>query len=248
MKIYRFPKGRLVHGSCIDVLQRVKPSSIDLVFADPPFNIGYDYDEYEDKMPPGKYLAWCKTWINLCRLALKPTGSMFVAIGDEYAAQMKLLLDKSGMHWRNWIIWHYTFGVYCKSKFGRDHAHILYYTNHPKKFTFNGQDILVPSARQSVYNDRRAVAGGRVPGDVWLYPRVCGTFKERTGHPCQMPEALLERIVQVASSPGDVVLDPFAGSGTSAAVAQRLGRRFVTSEISKRYCRMIANRLRITTR
>ena len=126
---------------------------------------------------------------------------------------------------RNWIVWHYTFGVNCTRKFNRSHAHIFYYVADPKRFTFNADAVRVPSARQTTYADRRANPVGKLPDDTWVLrpqeddrffdpaadtwyvPRVCGTFKERGDHPCQMPLALLERIVRVASHPGDLVLD-----------------------------------------
>ena len=184
-----------------------------------------------------------------------------MAIGDEYAAEIKVRLDALGLRLRNWIVWHYTFGVHCERKFTRSHAHIFYYVVDPKHFTFHADAIRVPSARQTTYADRRANPKGRVPDDTWvlrpqedgrLYrpeedtwylSRVCGTFKERTGHPCQMPEALLERIVRVASNPGDRVLDPFAGSGTTLAVAKRLGRHYLGMELSPEYAERIRQRL-----
>lgn len=243
MKKFRYKKGLLVNGNCLKLLPKVKAESVDLVFADPPFNIGYQYDSYHDKQPKAKYLAWTKTWVNLCRLVLKPTGSMFVAIGDDYAANLKLILDDSGLHFRNWIIWRYRFGVHCNTKFGRDHTHILYYTKAKRGYTFNAGDIRVRSLRQTKYRDKRANPAGRVPGDVWTFPRVCGTHRERVNHPCQMPEAVLSRIIRAASNVGDVVLDPFAGSGTTLAVSRSLARVGIGFELSKQYFRVIKNRL-----
>src|SRR5436305_9606675 len=162
---------------------------------------------------------------------------------------------------RNWIVWHYTFGVNCSKKFNRSHAHILYYVKDARRFTFNPDGVRVPSARQTTYADRRANPVGKLPDDTWVLrpqeegdhfrpdsdtwyeSRVCGTFKERTGHPCQMPEAVLDRIIRVASNPGDVVLDPFAGSGTTLAVAKRLGRRFLGIELSEQYAEGVRRRL-----
>lgn len=244
MKVHKFKKGILVNEDCLKALKKVKTESVDLVFADPPFNIGYKYDQYQDNKPKHTYLAWTRKWIQAVVRTLKPNGSIFVAIGDEYAAEIKIILDQAfgKDRMRNWIIWHYTFGVYCQKKFGRDHAHVLYYTRG-RDFVFNGDSIRVPSARQTLYGDKRSDERGRVPSDVWLYPRVCGTFKERRGHPCQMPEALLDRVIKVASNTGDVVLDPFAGSGTTLEVAQKLNRRFIGMEISREYCRIIKARL-----
>ena len=144
---------------------------------------------------------------------------------------------------RNWIIWHYTFGVNCTKKFNRSHAHILYYVADPKRFTFNADSVRVPSARQTKYADRRANPSGKIPDDTWTISRVCGTFKERTDHPCQMPEAVLERIIRASTNPSDCVLDPFAGSGTTLAVAKRLGRRSIGIELSMRYAHDIAKRV-----
>ncbi len=141
--------------------------------------------------------------------------------------------------------WHYTFGQQTKQKFARSHTHIFYFVNDQKNFTFNDFAIRTPSDRQLIYNDSRANPSGKMPDDVWLeYPRVCGTFKEREGwHPCQMPEKLLIRIISVSSNPGDCVLDPFCGSGTTAAAACLLDRNYVGIEISKKYVKMANERL-----
>jgi hypothetical protein len=138
---------------------------------------------------------------------------------------------------RNWIIWHYTFGQQTKTKFARAHTHIFYFVNDQTNFIFNDYAVRVPSDRQLIYNDKRANPAGKMPDDVWSgFPRVCGTFKERAGwHPCQMPESLLKRIIAASSNPGDCVLDPFSGSGTTAAAAYQLGRSHVGIEISEEY-------------
>lgn len=217
----------------------------DLIFADPPFNIGYKYDKYDDRQKHESYVAWTKEWISACYRILKPDGSFYIAIGDEYAANVKLIADELGLYLRNWIIWHYTFGQQMKNKFARSHTHILYFVKDKNNFTFNDYAVRVPSDRQLVYNDKRANPAGKMPDDVWNgYPRVCGTFKERTGwHPCQMPESLLKRIVAVSSSVGDCVLDPFSGSGTTAAACFQLGRNYVGLEISEKYVENANKRL-----
>jgi site-specific DNA-methyltransferase (adenine-specific) len=252
---------KILTGDCLHHLAKLPEESVDLAFADPPFNIGYEYDVYNDHRGRADYLLWTEKWLQAVRRVLKPHGSLYVAIGDEYAAEMKVRLDQAGLVMRNWIIWHYTFGVCCQQKFNRAHAHIFYYVVNPRRFTFHADAIRVPSARQTTYADRRANPRGKVPDDTWVLrpqeearcfapnsdtwyvARVCGTFKERTGHPCQMPEAVLERIVRVSSSPGDLVLDPFAGSGTTLAVAHRLGRRYLGIELSAEYASRIRQRL-----
>lgn len=252
---------QLLMGDCLSLLAKLPEACVDLAFADPPFNIGYEYDQYDDRKAKEDYLAWTEKWLAAVRRVLKPNGSFYVAIGDEYAAEIKVRLDALGLTLRNWIIWHYTFGVSCTKKFNRSHAHIFYYVVDPDDFTFNADEIRVPSARQTTYADRRANPKGKVPDDTWVLrpqeeercflpdsdtwyvARVCGTFKERINHPCQMPEAVLERILRVSSNLGDLVLDPFAGSGTTLAVAKRLGRRYLGTELSEKYAEQVRRRL-----
>lgn len=248
---------------CLAGLSRLGDGAVDLAFADPPFNIGYDYDVYRDKLESENYLAWSRRWMAEVVRVLKPDGTFWLAIGDEYAAELKLLLQRElGLCCRSWVVWYYTFGVNCKSKFSRSHAHLFHMVKNPKQFTFNLDAIRVPSARQLVYGDRRANPTGRLPDDTWIlrpqdlpegfqadedtwyFPRVCGTFKERAGwHGCQMPEQLLGRIIRACSNDGEMVIDPFAGSGTTLAVAKKLGRKFLGFELSEDYCRQVEERL-----
>jgi site-specific DNA-methyltransferase (adenine-specific) len=239
--------------------------SIDLIFADPPFNIGYKYDVYDDRRAADEYLDWSLDWMREVRRILKPDGTFWLAIGDEFAAELKVAATRElGLHTRNWIVWYYTFGVNCKNKFTRSHAHLFYFVKDPKHFTFNADDpaIRVKSARELVYGDKRANPKGRLPDDTWIlrpqdlpegfqptddtwyFPRVCGTFKQRAGwHGCQMPEQLLGRIIRACSREGEVVLDPFGGSGTTLAVAKKLGRRWIGFELSESYAEQIDERL-----
>jgi site-specific DNA-methyltransferase (adenine-specific) len=244
------------HGDCRELLARLPEGSVDLVFADPPFNIGYEYDVYDDRREAEHYLAWSREWISGVYRALKPTGTFWLAIGDEYAAELKIESQKIGFHTRSWVVWYYTFGVNCSRKFTRSHAHLFYFVKDPANFTFRENDLAnrIPSARQLVYNDARANPLGRLPDDTWIlrpqdladcftseedtwyFPRVAGTFKERAGfHGCQMPEQLLGRIIRCCSEPGELVLDPFSGSATTVAVAKKLGRKYVAFDLSPDY-------------
>ena len=229
-------------GDCLKLFPKVEAETIDLIFADPPFNIGYDYDIYDDRRDAEAYLDWSLAWGREVVRVLKPSGTFWLAIGDEFAAELKVLFHRElGLSLRSWVIWYYTFGVHCTKKFARSHAHLFHFVKDPKRFTFNDREIRVPSARQLVYFDARANPEGRLPDDTWIlrpqdvpdgfapesdtwyFPRVCGTFKERAGwHGCQMPEQLLGRIIRACSNPGDLVLDPFGGSGTTLAVAKKL--------------------------
>ena len=236
----------IVVGDCVEILSGLKEPIADLIFADPPFNIGYKYDLYKDRKAYDDYYAWTKEWIKVCaEKALKPTGSFWVAIGDDYAAEVRIIARKLDLHLRNWVIWHYTFGQNTKRKFARSHTHLFYWVKDPRNFTFNDLAVRIPSARQTTYADKRANPKGKLPDDVWSFSRVCGTFNERVQwHPCQMPERLMERIVKISSNRGDLVLDPFSGSGTTCAVAARLKRRYLGIDVSEDY---VANsRRRIT--
>jgi len=254
---------RIYHEDCLNGMKKVESASVDLAFADPPFNIGYSYDVYHDRQKEEEYLAWCRQWLAEIVRVLKPHGTFWLAIGDEYAAELKVMMQRElGLFCRSWVIWYYTFGVHCAHKFSRSHAHLFYMVKDPTHFVFNEDAIRVPSARQLVYGDRRACPKGRLPDDTWIlrpqdlpegfqphedtwyFPRVCGTFKERVGwHGCQMPEQLLGRIIRACSHPGDLVLDPFAGSGTTLAVAKKLHRHFLGFELSPQYTERIQARL-----
>src|SRR5438067_13632344 len=102
---------------CVKGLAQIDGGSIDLAFADPPFNIGYKYDIYDDRRAAEEYLNWSNQWISGVVKALKPTGTFWLAIGDEYAAELKVLCTRDlGLHCRSWVVWFYTFGVHCKNK------------------------------------------------------------------------------------------------------------------------------------
>ncbi len=259
----KLPASGLTTGDCIAQMKKLPEGSIDLAFADPPFNIGYKYDVYDDRKSVDEYLAWSEEWMREVSRVLKPTGAFWLAIGDEFAAELKVLATRTlGLHCRNWVVWYYTFGVHCKSKFTRSHAHIFYFTKDAKQFTFNDEQIRVPSARMLVYGDKRANPKGRVPDDTWIlrpqdapesfsseedtwyFPRVAGTFKERAGfHGCQMPEQLLGRIIKCCSNEGEIVMDPFAGSGSTLVTAKKLGRKPLGFELSKDYAKQVRERL-----
>ena len=261
--VREIPANRLLEGDCLKSLASLPDGCAHLAFADPPFNIGYDYDTYDDRRSADDYLGWSKLWMGEIVRVLRPDGTFWLAIGDEYAAELKVLATRElGLTCRSWVVWYYTFGVNCRQKFSRSHAHIFQFVRDPATFTFNTEAIRVPSARELVYGDRRANPRGRLPDDTWIlrpqdlpegfsaaedtwyFPRVCGTFKERSGwHGCQMPEQLLGRIIRASSHPGDLVIDPFAGSGTTLAVASKLGRRYLGCELSPQYAARIRQRL-----
>ncbi|WP_428940745.1 DNA-methyltransferase [Fontivita pretiosa] len=261
---------QIIQGDCVKLLNERPPAWVDLAFADPPFNIGYLYHNYDDRKDVDEYIAWSEQWMRAVHRALKPTGSFYLAIGDEFAADLCVVARrKIGFHLRNWIVWHYTFGQQTRKMFAKSHTHILYFTKERPNagmtnITFNADAVRVASARQTTYADARANPKGKLPDDTWfLRPqeaaphgyfepgmdtwyesRVCGTFREREGwHGCQMPIAVLNRIILASSNPGDIVLDPFNGSGTTVVAAALLGRRYVGIDQSEEYVRFARKRL-----
>jgi site-specific DNA-methyltransferase (adenine-specific) len=258
---------QVIQGDSIKLLNDGPSEWVDLVFADPPFNIGYLYHGYTDRKDTDDYLNFSRDWMKAVKRVLKPNGSFFLAIGDDYAADLAVIARRElGFNLRNWIIWHYTFGQQPKNKFARSHTHLLYFTMDQKNFTFNPDAVRVASARQTTYGDARANPKGKLPDDVWyLRPqeasaaqeqffsgesdtwnvsRVCGTFKEREGwHGCQMPIGVLDRVIKSASNPGDIVLDPFNGSGTTCVSAALLGRKYVGIDQSAEYVGFARKRL-----
>jgi site-specific DNA-methyltransferase (adenine-specific) len=252
--------GKLVAGDCVHALKSLPDKCTDLVFADPPFNIGYSYDICKDKWGRNEYLFWIDQWLPQLVRILKPNGSLWLMMGDEHVADYKNKLDSTGLKLVNWIIWHYTFARLTKRKFARSHQHILYYVVDKDNYKFNYQDICVPTVVIKYVRESKHKV--RIPNDVWclhpnesehlfqpdhdvwFYKCVTGFCnKERVDHPSQTPESLIERIIKVATNPGDLVVDPFAGSGTTLVVAKRLGRNYWGCELSPRYAKVILDRL-----
>lgn len=257
-------ENRVYCGDCHTGLASVPAGVVHLAFVDPPFNIGFDYGDggYEDNLPPAVYEAQCLKWMQEIYRVLRPDGTFWLAIGDEWAAELKILARQAGFHMRSWVIWYYTFGVNSPKKMTRSHASLFYFVKDPKKFTFNADAVRVPSARQLDYNDPRANPAGRLvddtwiispkqlpegfpaEGDMWMIPRICGTFKQRQkGAANQMPEQLMGRIIRMCSNPNDLVLDPMAGTGTTLAVAKKLGRRYLGFELVPRFADLSAARV-----
>lgn len=235
---------KILNGNCIEIMKGIPSNSVHLIFADPPYNIGIKYDLHEDNMADEDYISWTEKWVDECVRVLKEDGSIYIAINDNYVADFVQILKKKGLYMRNWVIWYYTFGQNQRKKFSKSHTHILYFSKDPERFTFNTDSVRIKSVRQKI-GDKRAHPKGKVPDDVWQVSRVAGTFKERVKNfPCQMPVNILERIIRASSNKDEIVLDPFAGSGTTLFVAKKLGRKYVGIEISQKYKKMIDNRLR----
>ena len=259
---------RVFVGDCRDVLaglDEVGRGSVDLVFADPPFNWARNYDEWHDKMDEGEYLGFTYDWLDLCVRALTPTGAMWVNIPDTWAAEIVCYLkgrmtregqrEPHALTLVNWCVWHYRFGQNTRGKFINSKVHALYFAKDPDKRTWNPDEILEASDRRTIYFDGRTKnkrdgmpSGLRVPMDVWsgkYVSRVQGNNKERRAyHDNQLPEVYLERVIRSTSNEGDLVLDPFLGAGTTGVLAHALGRRFIGVEYSKENAKLASERIK----
>ncbi len=247
---------RLWVGDCRELLPTIaKPGSVDLVFADPPFNWNRAYDEWDDQMADSEYLKFTYKWIDLCLDLLSPTGSIWINIPDDWAAEIVMHLKGAGLSMINWNIWHYRFGQNATSKFISSKVHVLYFARSASERTWNPEPVLEVSDRRAVYGDARTESkkdgmppGMRLPMDVWYgqyWGRIQGNNKERRAyHDNQLPEVYLERVIRSTSNPGDLVLDPFCGSGTTAVVARALNRNFIGTEFSKQNAESASERIK----
>jgi DNA modification methylase len=251
----------VIRGDCLGgvIEHDVRPR---LIFCDPVYNIGIDYGHgaKADRRSPEEYLAWCREWIEMCAEILQGgDGSLWVLINDEWAAEYGVMLKRSGFTIRSWIKLYESFGVNCTDKFNRTSRHLFYCVINPRRYIFHADapQVRKLSARQTKYNDARANADGKVWDDVWgvewddedheimpPIPRIVGTSAERLPEfPTQLPLALLRPIIACATDPGDLVLDPMAGSMTTGHAAIELGRRFLGVELEERWVTLGRQRL-----
>jgi site-specific DNA-methyltransferase (adenine-specific) len=175
---------------------------------------------------------------------LSDDGSLWVMISDEYADHFGLLLREAGLHRRSWIKWYETFGVNCTNNFNRCSRHIFYCVKNPRRFVFHTDAVSRPSDRQTKYADSRANPQGKLWDNVWCIPRLVENSRERLpDFPTQLPLALVRPIVLCASQPGDLVIDPFSGSGTTGVAAVAGDRRFLGLEKNRRFAEFACRRL-----
>jgi DNA modification methylase len=237
-------------GNCIDIFPELN-DRYRLIFADPPYNVGIDYGmgKSADLMPDGQYMAWVEQWLIGCRDLLTDDGSLWVLIGDEYAAEYGVLLKRLGLTIRSWIKWFESFGVNCSCNFNRCSRHLFYCVKSPNQFLFHEDAVSRLSDRQVKYGDKRASEGGKIWDNIWgiepAIPRLTGTCNERVpDFPTQLPLKLLIPIVLCATNPGDLILDPFNGSGTTGVAAIQNGRRYVGIEKSEKFAELARLRLK----
>jgi site-specific DNA-methyltransferase (adenine-specific) len=247
---------KIYWGDALQVLvDEIPDASIDLIFADPPYNIGKDFNGRRDRWDSDdKYREWCYYWLDLCVKKLKSTGSLYLMAATQNMPYLDIFLSKR-LDILSRIVWFYdSSGVQAKRYFGSLYEPILYCVKDKKNYTFNADDILVEAktgAERKLMDYRKLIPSvynsQKVPGNVWEIPRVRYRMDEYENHPTQKPVALLERIVLASSNPGDWILDPFSGTFTTSFVAQKWGRRSVGIEIDEEYVKIGLRRLKILT-
>ena len=246
---------KIFHGDGIEVLQGLPDESIDLVFCDPPYNIGKRIGHFSDVWrSDAAYTEWCQSWLKLCCRKLKRCGSLYFMTSTQAMPFIDIWL-RSELVVLSRIVWQYdSSGVQAKKHFGSMYEPILFCVKDDKSYTFNADDIEVEARTGAVrklidYRSHppRPYNSTKVPGNTWYMPRVRYRMPEYEDHPTQKPEALLERIIRASSNPGDVVLDPFSGTFTTSAVAQRLGRRSIGVELQEQYVEIGLRRLSLAT-
>lgn len=254
--IYRKDDHVIIHGDTLAVLDDiVDDNSVNLIFADPPYNIGKQFGEFSDRWESDEaYAMWCEQWLDLCIRKLHPTGTLYVMTSTQAMPYLDLYLRQK-LTILSRIVWHYdSSGVQAKKYYGSLYEPILHAVKNPKAYTFNADKIEVEARTGAVRRlidyrgpEPRPYSNKKVPGNVWSIPRVRYRMDEYEEHPTQKPEALLERIILASSNRGDLVLDPFSGTFTTSAVAKRLGRRSIGIESQREYIKIGLRRLDIAS-
>ncbi len=233
-------KMNIIAGDAIEELSKIQSSSVDLVVADPPYNLGKDYGNNHDIRGFDEYLEFSRGWLSQSHRILKPTGTLYVFMGFRFISYLYDILDRNlQMFFNSWIVWHYTQGMGKTKGFSPRHDDILMFTK-TRNYKFNLDTVRVP---QKYYRDRNNMRGAN-PGDVWSFSHVHYCNSNRQNHPTQKPEGLIERMVLASTDEGDCVVDPFFGSGTTLRVCQLLKRNAIGIEINPEYVAMTKERLK----
>ena len=251
--------GRIFLGDNLAVMRSLPDGCVDLIYADPPFFSGRNYlaeiregesrPSFQDLWPEGMdgYLTWLVERLKEMRRLLSPCGSLFIHLDWHAVHYVKVEMDGifGYQSFQNEIIWSYRSGGGSRKRYGRKHDTLLWYTASRTDYIFNADEARVPydaviaPSRLKLFH-----RGGKVAGSVWDISRPPNHSREWTGYPTQKPEALLERIIKVHSLPGQIVGDFFCGSGTTVAVAHKLGRRWVACDCSPSAIEVTIERLR----
>ena len=244
----------IVCGDVLDVLRLLPDESVDLVVTSPPYNIG---KEYETVQPLDEYLCWCERWIAELHRLVKPTGGFWLNLGYlSMPGRAKavpipyLLWDRIPFFLIQEIVWNYGAGVAGRRFFSPRNEKFLWYVKNPAEYTFNLDAVRDPKVKypnQRKHGKIRVNPLGKNPTDVWRFPKVTSgtrrSSKERTAHPAQFPEAVIDRIIRASSNRGDLIVDPFVGSGTTSVVSKKNGRCSLGIDVREDYCALAASRL-----
>lgn len=251
MEILGNENHKIIYGDALEALATLPDNSIDLIFADPPYNIGKDFNGHKDKWASEEdYLNWCYQWLDLSILKLKSTGSFYVMTATQFMPFFDIYLRKK-LDILSRIIWSYdSSGVQAKKYFGSMYEPILFCVKDKNNYRFNSKEIMVEAktgSRRKLIDYRKTIPtvynSEKVPGNVWEFPRVRYRMDEYENHPTQKPTALLERIIKASSDEGDLVMDPFSGTFTTCFVAKELGRRSIGIELQDEYVKIGLRRL-----
>ena len=230
---------KIILGDAITKMQEIASETVDLIVADPPYNLGKDYGNNHDIKGFDEYLQFSRSWTKEAHRILKPHGTIYVFMGFRFISYLYDILDRElGMFFNSWIVWHYTQGIGKKKGFSPRHDDILMFTKS-QDFIFNLDDVRVP---QKYYRERNNMRGAN-PGDVWEFSHVHYCHENRQNHPTQKPEGLIERILLASSHEKSLVVDPFLGSGTTLRVCQQLNRNAIGIELNPDYVKMCCERL-----
>lgn len=253
MEILGNKQHKIIYGDALEALLTIQDESVDLIFADPPYNIGKDFNGYKDKWATEEdYLNWCYRWLELCVQKLKPNGSFYVMTATQFMPFFDIYLREK-LDILSRLVWYYdSSGVQAKKYYGSMYEPILFCVKDKNNYTFNTEDILVEAktgAKRKLIDYRKAVPSvynsEKVPGNVWEFARVRYRMDEYENHPTQKPIALLERIIKASSNQGDLVVDPFSGTFTTCFVAKELGRSSIGIELQDEYVKIGLRRLQL---
>jgi len=233
------PEIQIINSDSLEKLHDFESNSIDLIIADPPYNLKKDYGNNNDDFTHDEYLVFSRKWLEESNRILKNDGSIYVFMGVRYISYIYHIMEKE-LHFvfNSWITWNYTQGLGKTKGFSPRHDDILFFTK-TNKYKFNLDSIRVPQKYYRSINNMR----GANPGDVWQFSHVHYCNENRQDHPTQKPEGLIERMVLASSNEGDLVLDPFSGSGTTLRVCQQTNRSCTGIEINPEYVLLTKSRL-----
>jgi site-specific DNA-methyltransferase (adenine-specific) len=239
----------IVQGDSIEVMKKIPDNSVDVTFADPPFNLKKKYNSYHDKHEVEDYLSWCKQWLHEMARITKPTGAIFVHNIPKWLIYFGSYLNEVAI-FRHWIAWD-AMGSPLGKTLLPNHYGILYYVKS-KDFKFYDIRMMHKRCRKCHYilqdyggKKKQLHQFGPLLSDVWSDIHRIKHKKRRDEHPCQLPIHLLERLLLMTTDEGDVVLDPFIGTGTTAIAAKRLGRRFIGIDIDPQYVEITNKKLEL---